>query len=153
MKKRLLKAIKICSICLVFMGCQKYPDGPEISLRSPEKRLIKTWKLQQIFTDGDLGYVSSPEIFEIRSDNTFINTVEGSSVWKGTWELNSDKDKLTCDGMIHSLLSSDTIGDHYWRSFAILRLKNKSLWFSMSNNYVGPRPPSWKTIEYHYIPD
>ena len=138
--------------CLLFTACQKsYPDGPEISLRSPEKRLIKTWILQELYVNGNNSDPGRLNIIEIRSDKTFKYISPGSSVWSGTWELDSDKNKLSFAGTSYSLSYNDTIGTSRGTSYSIRRLKNKSLWLLETNNSPGPLS-GWKTIEYHYVP-
>lgn len=50
MKK--LTIILCLSLALVF-GCKKYPEGPKITFRSPEKRLEGNWKVKSFYKDGE----------------------------------------------------------------------------------------------------
>ncbi|MFH1321027.1 MAG: hypothetical protein ABII90_10290 [Bacteroidota bacterium] len=53
MSKRISTSITLLIlISMNFTSCKKYPEGPLISLRTPEKRLIGTWEIKEFEIDG-----------------------------------------------------------------------------------------------------
>ena len=103
-------------------ACNKYVDGPKISLLTKKSRLANSWKIQAVtvnevdvtalFTAGNSGYV-----LEIDKNETY--KITGAFTDSGTWSLGEDKDD------IYFKSSTPPSAE---QSNRILRLKSKELW-------------------------
>ena len=43
----------LCLSLALAIGCKKYPDGPNFSLKTPEKRLVGKWKVTSFIIKGE----------------------------------------------------------------------------------------------------
>jgi hypothetical protein len=107
------------SAMTVVQSCQKYEDGPMISLRSRTERISNQWKVENYKINGT-DYTSLVSSYT----ETFSKSGAYSYSWtllngEGTWDFqNNDKEvKLTGNG------------DHTSRTLYILKLKEKELWY------------------------
>ncbi len=118
----------LLAMTLVFSSCGKYNEGPFISLKSKEKRIATSWKLDKMIVDGkdkklkeDL--LIQEDIITMAKDGAFTfkttNIIGGISEGKGKWEFIQDdtKIKLAIDG------GSTT-------DLTILKLSSKEFWFT-----------------------
>lgn len=115
----------ILSIGLV--ACNKYPDGPAISLKSKKERIANTWKIEKALRNGNdvtsdysiyTLYTSNDGDANLKATITFGSfTYQGDT--DGTWAFNSNKkDKLTLDFE----------NNEFDNVYQILRLKEDELW-------------------------
>lgn len=84
MKHQILYPVYCIIFVLIIAGCSKYDEGPILSLRSPEKRLLGLWEISELKVD-DVDYISTYRVDSIyvrfsivKYDNTFINIVKDS---------------------------------------------------------------------------
>jgi len=138
---------------LLMSACSRYEDGPWLSFKSPEKRLLGLWEITQLVVDGvdristyreDSVYVR----FSIISyDNMYINIVkEGSSGSQYSSSLLSFEDnkkfmrfelkRLAAyeqyTGPIYNLVPPLEY-DHQWK---ILQLKSKEFIIELEEDGV-----------------
>ncbi|HOY31777.1 MAG TPA: hypothetical protein PKW80_07850 [Bacteroidales bacterium] len=135
-------------LAIVFNSCNKYEDGPAVSLRSAEKRLTGKWEVTDILFDEkniSTGFFSSHlELypFSIYSDwggDYFISIshTDGNLIANSDLILNEKKDKITFAMLPlapYESISTDIFctvpvlsKSTEWK---ILRLKNDELWIS-----------------------
>lgn len=119
----------IAAVCSSFMSCSKYEEGPKISLRSKEARVINTWKVEKYYKNGE---DKTTDFFadKINYIETFTEDDEWSysytdaddnelKIDSGTWEFD-DKDNTIIDR---------NAGGSTWEELTILKLKNEEFWF------------------------
>lgn len=126
MKKLLsLGFVAMMTLTVMMSSCNKYPEGPKITLLSAKARLAGDWKMTK-FTSNGTDYTSSMPALEysISKEGTYTKkityTVFGSTVIEnsaGTWTFNGDKTTVSF------VESGQTDADIY----TILELRNKEL--------------------------
>lgn len=118
MKKVLLPLIVIM---LVFTGCY-YEEGPIISLRTPENRLVNKWKYEKFSLNGQdqMQHYQSSWI-QFNSDNTAMFYEDTSYSYTAAWEFSDDFKTLYLN------CSDDSLNT--WEiDYNILKLRDKELW-------------------------
>lgn len=119
---------------LLTTSCNKYPEGPKLTLLTAKARISGDWKLTG-YTANGTDYTSSQGtvLVTIEKDGTYKGTVSvvvfGQTVtdsFNGTWEFNDDKTKVTFTE------AGSTTGDIY----EILMLKNKEMKLQQVENGV-----------------
>lgn len=83
MKKTKINAFGLALLALLLSSCAKYEDGPSLSLRSPEKRIIGLWECSKVMVGGvdQTAYYQSDSVYLRFSvagtrDELFISLVE-----------------------------------------------------------------------------
>lgn len=71
MKKRLYFLIALTALCLC--GC-KYSEGPGISFRTPEERIVGYWKLADVYKNGE--QVDSTAVFPYNPGSYYAFFIE-----------------------------------------------------------------------------
>lgn len=116
------------AVCLIFLlgACNKYEDGPFLSLRSVENRLCTTWGGME---ESFLGTIEFPHELEFRKDGSFEErnssififqeSFPGSAIG-GSWEFQSDNERI--------LLNFDS-GESF--ELEIQRLTRNDFWFQV----------------------
>lgn len=108
------------TLIFVFSGCDKYAEGPMISLMTTKSRISGSWRLKEVLTDGNDVTGSYPEYFiDIERDGSYsIKWSEAGFNFSDTghWSFIDDGSKVR-------FVDSD--GDEFW--YTIVRLKNKEL--------------------------
>jgi hypothetical protein len=121
--KNLTRTLLIAFLCgstlTIVQSCQKYEDGPMISLTSRTSRISNQWKIDNYKVNGT-DYTSLVSSYT----ETFSKSGAYSYSWtllngEGTWAFqNNDKEvKLTGNG------------DQTSRTLFILKLEEKELWY------------------------
>ncbi len=130
----------ICFLAITLPSCNKYVDGPKLSLRSKKARLCGDWKLEfYSYNDADQtaalqALLGANFKYDIEKDGKY--TVQGNFSTTGTWELGEDGD----DVMFQSSASGATLD-----TYRILRLKNKELWWKQTQS-------NGDVVEMHFVP-
>lgn len=112
-----------------WQSCSKYDDGPWISLRSKQNRLVNTWQYSLVLrngvnvTDGKVpgskNYTESSIGFNDEDRFTEISTIDSTAAQQdGDWSFDEDKATLQ--------LTFDDGSEA--RNLTILKLKNDELW-------------------------
>src|ERR1044072_7323113 len=114
------------TILLLLVGCSKYENGPDFSMKSKTERLCNNWVVNEASqTSGDsvcafLNVYCNYQ-WNISRDKQYSTTYKpngmGNHVEMGTWKFNDDKTHLLCTS------NSGAVVDYY-----ILRLDNNQLW-------------------------
>lgn len=117
--------LPVLSILLaVFMlvtiqSCNKYPEGPQLSLQTRKARLSNAWKIDNYKINGTdytslvTGY---SETFSKNGDYSYEwGTAKGSGTW--SFQNNDEEVKLTGND------------DQSSRKLVLLKLEEKSLWY------------------------
>jgi len=139
MKRKLFLSVCI-SMLLLSVACNKYKDGPALSLRSKTERVANSWKVGQALDNGD-DVTSSYNKFELDLSkggsaslsaeyNFFGNDYKYTTT--GSWAFVSNKEKLSLD-------FDNDAGDNVYR---ILRLKEKEMWLKDDDG----------SLELHLVP-
>jgi hypothetical protein len=137
----------------LFFSCNKYEDGPAISIFTKTHRLANTWIIDKVFettpngtrtektADYEAYYYSL--ILTIDKKNLYSLTYSPLSITSyaedGTWVYNGDKTHVFFTRTSQSATSS--LGDDW----TILKLKEKELWGSHVDN-------NGTVVEFHFIP-
>jgi len=100
-------------------ACQKYPDGPMISLRSRTERVSNTWKVDKYIKNGN-DYTSSM----IGYTETYTKDGNYSYLWanhSGTaiWNFQNSDKEIQLIGVSHQES----------RTLYILKLEEKEFWY------------------------
>ena len=120
--------IALFSIAVLTPSCNKYEEGPKVSLLTKKARLTGDWTLDKYEADGQdiTSFVASAwgaAEWQIEKDGAYHIT--GNVNENGTWELGEDKDDVR--------FKSDNSSQPE-ESYRILRLKNKELWLRYTNS-------------------
>ncbi len=113
-------------VALLFMAsCSKFEDGPAISLRSKENRLIGKWKLIKWTEKGEdvtmLRTDSNEVYYEFFEERTMNYLVGLNQAIEGTWELEETN-------VIMDLQLFSEVGDYIDKDTLMLkRLTNKEM--------------------------
>lgn len=114
---------------LILVGlssCNKYPDGPAISLASKKARVENTWVIEKAFRNGnDVTNEYSVYTLDLNKDgdaNLKATLDFGSFTYQGetngTWEFNSNKENIIFD----------YANNDFDNTYRVLRLKKDELW-------------------------
>jgi hypothetical protein len=146
----LLKTLSLSLVCafllLSFSGCQKYPDGPLLSLRTKAHRMCENWKRVKEYENGtDITSTAMSHIYSesrnIFMDGTFsynLSTDNGSVSYSGTWVFSTDKTIVNFAYVVGTTNVNET--------FLILRLKEGDMWLR-ETTFSGD------IYEYHFAPN
>jgi hypothetical protein len=106
---------------LATVGCNKYEDGPNFSLRTKKARIVGGWNVESIGSEVLGSTYSINMSFEKTGSLTYTESYtyggySDSYSYAGSWEFASDKEeiRLNLDGDI--------------QVFEIKRLTNKEVW-------------------------
>jgi len=102
--KSIFQKMSLLLIAISFFACSKYEEGPLISLKSPEKRLLGLWEITELMAN-DTNLVSAyrdslvyVKFSIIQFDNMFINIVReggsGAQMSSSVLELVDNKKKM-----------------------------------------------------------
>lgn len=152
MKTTMLKILFLSVILSTLFACSKYEEGPGISFRSPEKRVVGLWELNEIMI-GEVNYLSSYVMDSVylrfsingEKDNLFITLVEetksGAQLSLSSFTFNDKKDKVTFELSTIGLYSdiTDPIFElipaiHVENEWSIIRLSYEELWIECNYN-------------------
>jgi len=164
MKVTWLRNIFVFILMLVFVVACRYDDGPLISLRSPETRLVGTWRVVGFEKNGvsvldewrsqfdwRLTFFdkNSDHYFEVRNCNCYVDTADVTlTTAGGHWYFGyDDETDLTFLFGFHYRTDKACIGmgmypliSGYWLHFDVLKLSNSKLWLSttdsLDNDYL-----------------
>jgi len=121
-------------VALLLTGC-KYQDGPLLSLRSKEKRVVNTWSFDVVTnadgTDATANFAGWTVALH-ESGSLFIH-------WKflgadhddtGSWEFADRKES------IHLTYGNTTLQTMFPKQFLITKLKNKNMIIKSNANVI-----------------
>jgi len=119
----------MCALTLsIVLGssCQKYEEGPAVSLKTRKERVANTWAVEKAYRDGkdvttDYGQYELQMLTSGFAKLVAVYHMEGIQYeyeTEGTWKLENKDDDLRLD-------FGDNRAD---RTFTILRLKEDQLW-------------------------
>lgn len=134
------------TITVSFTNCSKYDDGPLISLRGKENRLVNSWSYTLVMRNGvnvmeglvmgSINYTQSSIGFTKEGRFTEIYTIDAIAAQKdGDWSFDQNKQNI--------ILNFDDESEQ--RNLRILKLKNTELWLEESFDD--------NTIEYQMMPN
>jgi len=136
MKKFILCGlIAFSALAVTITSCNKYEDGPKISLLTKKMRVTGDWSLEQYLANGTTSsngtditssmqsFLGSTWEWQIEKDGSYKST--GNVNENGTWALGEDKDDITFTPPSTSSSSPST--------YRILKLKSKELWLRYTN--------------------
>lgn len=109
------------SVMLVFLfqSCQKYEDGPLISIRSWGERISNTWKVDNLKINGS-DYTSIVTNYTETFTKSGTYTYDWSLLnGSGTWKFQNNDEEVILNGN----------DDHSSRTLIILKLEEKQFWY------------------------
>ncbi len=119
-------------LVMSLVSCNKYEDGPVLSLKSPEKRIVGDYIVEQYLINGEVISLADQGITSYRviynSDGTGKSYITVNSSVQETefqWELDQDKEKIR----------ERSLGlNNEWSAWSnykqILRLTDKEFWIT-----------------------
>ena len=119
-------SLALASVALLAAGCNKYDDGPGISLLPRTERVANTWVIDKATSGGqDITSAFDQYVLTLTSggsatleaDYTFFGVVISNST-TGTWSFANDQEELVLD-------FADDQAD---ATYQILRLTTNELW-------------------------
>lgn len=132
-----------------FNACKKqYPDGPRISFKKPEKRILGKWEIETAYVNGsdrtadvdtmDIEYykfydpgrgVKNHQVYDItRNGKPGVNDVFKFINDESELELSKYPANVSGNYIVPGFILS---GDEIW---TILRLTDKEMWLELENN-------------------
>ena len=96
-------------------SCKKYEQGPSISFLSKKKRLVKVWRVENVFNPDNIVQVYDFEgTIEFKEDKTYREITPDYTLL-GDWDFSPNKEHVNVynPGLI---------------SFRILKLEKNNLW-------------------------
>lgn len=144
MKSRITIITLICFTVFVF-SCNKYEDGPFISLKSAEKRIAGDYQVEKYIINGELIILSDQQISQYRvvynvdgTGKTYITTNGNEQISNFEWE--TDKKNENIRERVKGLNNEWST----WSSYSkILRLTKNEFWI-LNNN-------SQESTEFHFV--
>jgi len=117
-------------LAFCFTDCKKYPEGPWISLRSKEKRLLGNWKVQKYLIDGvDSTSTKFPNLSSSVCVYSFAHygqyVDDGCYSTGGKWGWGNKKESLIVGLEFGSILTPFFLSTS--TEWTILRLSNKDM--------------------------
>ncbi len=132
-----MKLIIVSILIIAFASCGKYENGPAVSLRTKNARIINKWKIETSDTlfltkadpiapeDSSTGSLYANYI-EFQKDEIYYNPPT-----YGSWNFNEEKEN------VEVTVNNNTL------SYKILKLKNNELWLFYSDSIIS--------VENHYV--
>lgn len=131
-------SLAIIVMLVMFSGCY-YEDGPIISLRTPETRLVNKWKFHKYMINGqDITSTYANSWIEFKDDKSATFYDNPSYIYFATWEFDDDYKTLYCDCI-------DSAGNVWSQDYEISKLRDKELWMKYS---TGSLTHNYELIEY-----
>lgn len=154
-----------CLAALMFSGCGKYEDGPTISFRSADNRIIQLWKFTQRTVNGaDITLSSVDDSVDIRKNGLYMFYSISKGDATGTWDYDNHKRgiNITSSGSME-LDSGGLIAKKYYSNditATIKKLKKNEFWIEGdevihdSISYAGSHSvkDATRTIIWHLVP-
>ena len=129
MKKFALLSLTLGVIMAIGVGCKKYEEGPLISFKSKESRVINTWKAKYVFRDDEdvTAWFDQWEwMTDLKEDGRMeVSTkIDEDSVFvqHGFWDLENDKVEIR-------FIYTDPPVTPDRKNVEILKLLDDELWF------------------------
>lgn len=138
--------LAVLSIAAVnFSSCKKYADGPFLSIKSPEVRLMRTWSVTKAIS-GSNDMTSLFQLVNYKVEFTaaeikivYSNFLTGTTIEQGTWKwAGADKKSI--------LVTQTVSGNNQTTTWDITRLTAKELHASYSSIENGA--PVLNTLEF-----
>lgn len=130
MKKFIICAlIAVSAMTVTITSCNKYPDGPKISLLTKKMRITGAWTIEKALLNGNdvtsstIAWLGSSYVWTIAKDGTYTET--GNFSDHGTWDFSSNKEDL--------IVTPSSGGSS---TYVILKLKSKELWLQDGNSEI-----------------
>lgn len=121
MKKNRIVLIVLLSLMVIpaIQSCQKYAEGPSISLRTRTERVSNRWEVENYKINGS-DYTSLFSGY----DETYSKSGAYSYNWgiingEGTWKFQNDDEEIQLTGN----------DNHSSRKLIILKLEEKAFWY------------------------
>lgn len=121
MKKNRIVLIVLLSLMVIpaIQSCQKYAEGPSISLRTRTERVSNRWEVENYKINGS-DYTSMFSGY----DETYSKSGAYSYNWgiingEGTWKFQNDDEEIQLTGN----------DNHSSRKLIILKLEEKAFWY------------------------
>lgn len=152
---KLIANVLLASFVILLIGCGKYEDGPNFSLKSEQSRLARKWRINLAyyseFTDSPEKGINQGDIWKrftvefTKNGNYTINNTSQDlgkkTVETGTYQFSDDNIKIVTTGVEiitstdDNSVISETAKTTTWR---IMKLKRNELWVWYQNS---PAPP------------
>lgn len=133
-------------LAMTFAACNKYPDGPSISLRTKKTRLANSWVVDSFKEDGvdkttDFKNIYAGYLLSMTKDGSYTVSWKpyslGNYVETGSWSFDSQKIFVT----FTSTTPSGKVST--WK---VTKLEAKELWARINNS-------NGTVDEVHLIPE
>jgi hypothetical protein len=154
-----------CLSAMTFSGCGKYEDGPTISFRSTDKRIIKLWKFSLRTINGTdvTGNYLNDSVY-IRNYGLYTYYSIQNSDATGIWSYVNHRRSINIlsSGSVELDSGGLTVDKYYSSNFTatIKKLKNNELWLEGDEKihdslfYAGTHTikDATQSVSWHLVP-
>lgn len=124
------------------MHCNKYPEGPALSLATKKSRVIGKWKIEKFYVNSTdhSDWFNGAYFMKIMRDGSYDfhygSQVIGNYCEDGTWELTDKKTDLTFNYVAQPPSNGFGCGSQTGGTYnaEIRRLKSNQLWLQQVNS-------------------
>lgn len=140
-----MKKLVFCfSVMMLFFGCKKYPDGPLLSLRTKEHRMVGNWDVEYFSVNGydSTEYLRSQPFYgkyqfrkgDYSSGDFIFKNSSNSYTASGSWIFTNNKKYLAL--ALTTPVPTNHIGPYAaeYVSWEIRKLKENELWLKTTYN-------------------
>lgn len=120
----------------LFMGCDKYEEGPKVSLRSRDARMANTWKVMEYIKDGNavvLDENTNNIRYELTEDRDYFlySTSDAENKVAGKWVFLDDNETLGLNNTTQAFPSAQVVSNG---NYTITKLEESELWIERTND-------------------
>jgi hypothetical protein len=120
--------IAILLMIIVMPACQKYDDGPFLSLASAKSRAVNTWKMDRAYSNGSdvtsyFNLLWPSFTIELRKDDNYVTTWSSAIAESGTWTFDNPKENII----------TTPAGSVITTTWNILKLKKDEMWVKFTD--------------------
>ena len=117
--------ISLILIVVILTSCKKYPEGPFISFRSRDTRVVNSWGVEKALVNNvENTPIYSKYTYDFNQDATY-SEFNGFLPLTGNWAFTDDED---------SIIVKYNNNTQILHRFKILKLKNSSIWLLETRN-------------------
>lgn len=143
MKKVTIALSAAFLLATILSSCKKYEEGPALSFRSKDARVINDWDVKYALEDGaDKTYIYKDFTINFTEDGRFVATnlddLDSTVTQEGFWDLVNNKEDLRL------IYTEPPVADDRI-TYEIQKLKKDELWIKKASDTT--------TWEWRFIPN
>lgn len=125
-----VKSLPLLLLMLILLSGCYYDDGPIVSLRTPEKRLVNKWRYSYVTVNGtDVTKLYKNFYMEFKKDNTAAFFFKDLLIDNAKWKFSDDYRYIYLSFAINN--------NELKEEFYILKLKKEELWLKNDSGGIS----------------